>query len=271
MPRVLSFDTGKLAQPRLQGIFIRITVVLVAPARLTTKVNPPLRALIIEDEKSIARFLRRILEEEGFAVDVEESGERGQELAFIYDYDVIVLDLGLPDRPGAAIIQSLRQERRNTPVLVLTGSAGVDTMVRTLDLGADDFITKPVDREAFKARVRALMRRGGATRTEQIAVANVVLNRLTRQVLVDGKELRLGPKEHALLEHFMLARGAVVTRSELLEKVWDLHFDPGTNVIDVNIGRLRRRLADAGAKLSVTSRRAVGFVLEAIPDSPKTD
>lgn len=222
-----------------------------------------MRALIIEDERSIARFLRRILEEEGFAVDVEESGERGQTFALVYDYDVIVLDLGLPDRPGAAIIQALRQEGRNTPVLVLTGSAGVDTMVRTLDLGADDFVTKPVEREAFSARIRALLRRGGAARTEQLTAFNVVLNRITRQVLVDGKELRLTPKEHALLEHFMLRQGAVVTRTELLEKVWDLQFDPGTNVVDVNLARLRRRLADAGAKISLTSRRAVGFVLEA--------
>lgn len=221
-----------------------------------------MRALIVEDERSIARFLRRILEEEGFAVDVEESGERGQTLALVYDYDVIVLDLGLPDRPGAAIIQALRHEGRTTPVLVLTGAAGVDVMVRTLDLGADDFIAKPVDREAFKARIRALLRRGGATRTEQLKVSNVVLNRLTHQVLVDGKQLRLGPKEHALLEHFMLTQGAVVTRSELLEKVWDQHFDPGTNVVDVNIGRLRHKLADAGAKVAVTSRRAVGFVFE---------
>lgn len=222
-----------------------------------------MRALIIEDETSIARFLRRILEEEGFAVDIEASGERGQTLAFVYDYDVIVLDLGLPDRPGAAIIQALRQQGRNTPVIVLTGSGDIDTMVRTLDIGADDFLSKPIDRDAFKARIRALLRRGGATRTEQLTVGNVVLNRITRQVLVDGKELRLGPKEHALLEHFILTQGAVVTRSELLEKVWDQSFDPGTNVIDVNVGRLRKRLADAGAKISVVSRRAVGFVLEA--------
>lgn len=226
-----------------------------------------MRALIIEDERSIARFLRRILEEEGFAVDVEASGERGQTLAFVYDYDVIVLDLGLPDRPGAAIIQALRREGRTTPMLVLTGAAGVDTMVRTLDLGADDFVTKPVDREAFKARIRALIRRGGAVRTEQLTAGNVVLNRITRQVLVDGREVRLSPKEHALLEHFMLRQGAVVTRTELLEKVWDLRFDPGTNVVDVNLGRLRKRLTDAGAKISVISRRAVGFVLEASADN----
>ena len=221
-----------------------------------------MRALIIEDDPTICRFLRRILEEEGFAVDAETSGERGQTLAFVYDYDVIVLDLGLPDRPGAAIIQDLRQEGRNTPLLVLTGASRVDTMVRTLDLGADDYLTKPVDREAFKARIRALVRRGGAVRTEQLKAANVVLNRITRQVLVDGKELRLTPKEHALLEHFMLHQGAIVTRTELLEKIWDLQFDPGTNVIDVNLGRLRKRLADAGAEIAVTSRRSVGFMLE---------
>lgn len=220
-----------------------------------------MRALIIEDERSIARFLRRILEEEGFAVDVEESGENGQTLAFVCDYDVIVLDLGLPDRPGAAIIQELRHKGRNTPVLVLTGAGDRDTMVRTLDVGADDFVTKPVDREAFMARIRALLRRGGAVRTEQLAVANVVLNRITRQVLVDGHEVRLSPKELALLEHFMLKPGAVVTRTELLEKVWDLQFDPDTNVVDVCLARLRRRLEGVGAKVTFTSRRAVGILL----------
>lgn len=196
-------------------------------------------------------------------MDVEESGEQGQALAFVYDYDVIVLDLGLPDRPGAAIIQELRHQGRKTPVLVLTGAGDINTMVRTLDVGADDFLTKPVDREAFMARIRALLRRGGAVRTEQLAVANVVLNRLTRQVLVGGHEVRLSPKELALLEHFMLKPGAVVTRTELLEKVWDLQFDPDTNVVDVCLARLRRRLEGAGAKVTLTSRRAVGIVLAA--------
>lgn len=248
---------------RLQDPFTRITFLLVAAAASpATEINPLLRALIIEDERSIARFLRRILEEEGFAVDVEDSGEQGQTLALVNDYDVIVLDLGLPDRPGATIIQELRRKGRNTPVLVLTGAGDINTMVRTLDVGADDFVTKPVDSQAFKARVRALLRRGGSVRTEQLAVANVVLNRVSRQVLVDGRELRLTPKELSLLEHFMLKQGAVVTRTELLEKVWDLQFDPDTNVVDVCLARLRRRLESANAKVSLTSRRAVGIVLE---------
>jgi DNA-binding response OmpR family regulator len=184
----------------------------------------------------------------------------------VNDYDAIVLDLVLPDGNGIPLVQALRRKSRDTPVLVLTGNTDKSTIVMALDAGADDYVTKPIDFDEFRARMRALVRRGGARRTEQLSVGNLVLNRLTRDVLVDGVPLHLTPRELSILEHFLLRAGEVVSRTELLEKVMDLSFDPGTNVVDVNVTRLRKKLAGAGATVAVTARRGIGFVLHATSD-----
>ena len=209
----------------------------------------------------MAALTQQVLEQEGFAVDHVVTGNDAQTLAFVNEYDAIVLDLGLPDRNGLSVLQSLRKEGRTTPVIVLTGSDDSATTVRALDAGADDYLTKPIVIEEFRARMRALVRRGGATRTEQLAGGNVVLNRLTRQVYVNGTECPLTAKEFQLLEHFLLSRGQVVTRTELLERVWDMHFDPGSNVVDVHVTRLRKKLEKASADVKITARRGMGFVL----------
>lgn len=209
----------------------------------------------------MALLTKQVLEQEGFAVDHAATGNEGKTLAFVNEYDAIVLDLELPDRNGLTILQALRNEGRSTPVLVLTASADSASTVRALDTGADDYVTKPIVIETFRARMRALVRRGGAKRTEQVAAGNVMLNRLTRQVLVEGKECELTAKEFQLIEHFLMNRGAVVTRAELLEKVWDMHFDPGSNVVDVHVTRLRQKLKKAGADIAITARRGMGFVL----------
>ena len=221
-----------------------------------------MRALVVEDDESVAKLLQRILSEEGFAVDTVGSGNEGSTLAMVNPYDAIVLDLGLPDRNGVTIVQYLRKEGRTVPILILTGAADTETMVRALDAGADDYVTKPVDVQQLKARMRALVRRGGAQRTEELTFGNLLLNRLSRQVLVDGREMRLTPKEFTLLEQLLLNAGIVVTRSELLEKVWDMHFDPATNVVDVNVTRVRRKLDEMGASVAIVARRGVGFVIE---------
>lgn len=222
-----------------------------------------MRALVVDDDPTIRLLVRTLLEEGGFAVDEAETGESGRVLAMVNDYDAIVLDLALPDGNGIPVVQELRRKSRDTPVLVLTGNTDKAMIVMALDAGADDYVAKPIDFDEFKARVRALVRRGGARRTEQLSVGNLVLNRLTRVALVAGTPLHLSPRELSVLEHFLLHAGAVVARTELLEKVLDMTFDPGTNVVDVNVTRLRKKLAGAGATVAITSRRGIGFVLGA--------
>jgi two-component system, OmpR family, response regulator len=210
----------------------------------------------------MALLTKQVLEQEGFAVDHALTGNEAQTLAFVNEYDAIVLDLALPDRNGLTVLQALRKDGRSTPVIVLTGSKESASTVRALDAGADDYVTKPIVIEEFRARMRALVRRGGAKRTEQLVFGNVVLNRLTRQVMVDGKECNLTAKEFQLLEHFLLNQGQVVTRAELLEKVWDMHFDPGSNVVDVHVTRLRKKLEGSAAGIRIGAKRGQGFMLE---------
>lgn len=227
-----------------------------------------MRALLVEDDASFALLVRSILEREGFAVDLATTGSDALTMAHVNDYDCIVLDLGLPDQNGVTVVQSLRREGRLTPLLVLTGNADAQMSIRLLDAGADDYVTKPVIAEQLRARIRALVRRGGARRTEGLVCGNVVLNRLTRQILVNGTEVALTAKEFPLLEHLLLRVGEVVSRTELLERVWDMHFDPGSNVVDVNVARIRKKLADAGADVKIQARRGVGFVLMAETERP---
>jgi len=224
-----------------------------------------MRILVVDDDRVITTLARRVLEESGFAVDVVDTRESALTNAMVYDYDGIILDLGLPDGSGMLLIEELRKRGRSTPVLVLTGSSDPESTIRALDTGADDYQTKPIVPEQFKARVRALVRRGGAQRTEQLSVGNLLLNRLSRTIHISGAELRVTPRELAMLEHFVLHVDQVVTRSQLLEKVFDMSFDPGTNVVDVNVSRLRRKLEEAGATVAIESRRGIGFVLSVSP------
>jgi two-component system OmpR family response regulator len=224
-----------------------------------------MRALLVEDDPTMALLTKQVLEQEGFAVDHATTGNEAQTLAFVNEYDAIVLDLALPDRNGLTVLQALRKEGKTVPVLVLTGNTESVTTVRSLDAGADDYLKKPIVIDEFRARMRALVRRGGAKRTEQLACGNVVLNRLTRSVNVATKECSLTAKEFQLLEHFLLHQGQVVTRTELLEKVWDMHFDPGSNVVDVHVTRLRKKLEGAGADIKIAAKRGQGFVLGTAP------
>ncbi|HXT16288.1 MAG TPA: response regulator transcription factor [Gemmatimonadaceae bacterium] len=222
-----------------------------------------MRALVVDDDPTMADIVSTLLKEEGFVVDVMDTAEAGRVQALVTDYDLIILDFNLPDGNGISVIQSLRREQRDTPILMLTGSASPGTTVLALDAGADDYLTKPIKFDEFSARVRALVRRGGAKRTEHLSVGNVVLNRLSRAALVAGKPLHLTPRELSLLEHFMMHAGEVVSRTELLDKVLERSFDPGTNVVDVNVTRLRGKLRDASATVSIDARRGVGFVFGA--------
>lgn len=219
-----------------------------------------MRALVVDDDETIATLLCTLLKEEGFVVDVAATAEEGRVQALVNDYEVVVLDLNLPDGNGIAVAQALRREQRSTPILMLTANTDRSNTVLALDAGADDYLQKPIRFDEFRARVRALIRRGGAKRTEQLSAGNVVLNRLTREVLVSGRTVSLTPREFGVLEHFLMHAGEIVTRTELLDKVLDRTFDPGTNIVDVNITRLRKKLQEAAATVAIEARRGVGFV-----------
>ena len=220
-----------------------------------------MKLLVVEDDRMLAALIRRGLTEEGHVVDVAPDGAQGRMLAFVHDYDGIILDVVLPDASGLGIVRDLRTEGRSTPVLLLTGHRDAEDVVRGLDAGADDYLTKPFDMNVLKARVRALLRRGGARRSDRLAFGGIVLDRLTRQAATEGKKLQLTPKEYSLLEYLIVNAERVVTRTELLEKVWDVHFDPGSNVVDVHVARLRDKLRRIGTTAQLVTVRGAGFML----------
>lgn len=227
-----------------------------------------MRLLIVEDDAATARMYQLALAADGHVVDVAASAGEGQLLGVTTAYDGIILDLGLRDRHGLQVLAEWRRAGVTTPVLVCTGQDSVDDVVRGLDAGADEYVVKPVAVAELRARVRALVRRGqgGVLRQEQIATGNVHLNRLSRQVLVEGRVLALTPRELALLEYLLLRPDEVVSRTELLEKLWDLTFDPRSNVVDVLVGRVRRKLKAAGATVQLESARGIGFTSRARPE-----
>jgi two-component system OmpR family response regulator len=225
-----------------------------------------MRALVIEDDAPTAELNKRVLEREGFAVTVGATLAAGERLAVSDDYDLIVTDLILPDGHGLTVVKSVREHGKATPILVLTGVDAIESTVAALDIGADDYLTKPFDVSELRARVRALMRRGMAGGKARIECGNVVLDRMTREAVTNGCTLNLTPKEFTLLEYFLTQpAGFVISRSELLENVWRIDFDPRTNVVDVNVARLRRKLQAAGAGCSIQPRRGIGYVLRPLP------
>jgi len=229
-----------------------------------------MRILVVDDDKAILKLVARVLRDEAYAVDTASTGEEARTLALVNEYDGIILDLQLGDRHGFEILQELRRNGRHTPVLLYSGRADTESIVRGLDAGADDYVVKPVSNEELRARVRTLTRHGLKTRVdEQIRVGNLVLNRLTRRVTCDANEVTLTAMELKLLEHLMMRSGEIVTRSELHDKVWDMHFDPSSNVIDAHVARLRKKLRSAGADTEIETRRGIGFTLSSHPVTHK--
>jgi len=221
-----------------------------------------MKVLVVEDDRKVAGFIEQGLREEGFAVDVAGDGEEGTMLAHVNDYDVILLDLMMPKKNGLQLASELRREGRSIPILMLTARDSSDDIVRGLDAGADDYLTKPFRFDELLARLRALMRRGGAKRTDLLRYGPIELDRLKHKVKVKANKLDLTPKEFHLLEHFLLRPEEVVRRTELLEKVWDMHFDPESNVVDVHVGNLRRKLRQAAGTNLIHTVRGVGFRLQ---------
>ena len=222
-----------------------------------------MRTLIVEDDATVARWLARVLAEEGHRVDVAATGEAAGAMGDTGQYGLMLVDLGLPDRSGTSVIHTVRRAGCTVPILVLTGRADDHTVVSALDAGADDCIAKPVSIDVLRARVRAALRRGGARRREALALGALRLDRLARQARVGDVEVELTPREYALLEHFLQRPEVVVTRSELLARVWGMGFDPGTNVVDAAMSRLRQKLDGVAGAPHIRTVRGAGFVLSA--------
>jgi len=222
-----------------------------------------MRILVVEDEQKVASFIKRGLEEEGYAVDVAADGEEGLAMALECVHDLIILDIRLPKMGGLRVLKELRQEKVMTPVLLLTVRATIEDKVLGLDAGADDYLTKPFAFQELVARVRALLRRRAGVDPAILEVADLTLDPARRTVSRGGERIELTAREFALLDYFMRHPGRVLTRTMIAEHVWDYTFDTTTNVIDVYVNYLRKKI-DAGREPKLLHTvRGVGYVLKA--------
>jgi heavy metal response regulator len=225
-----------------------------------------MRILVVEDERKVASFIRQGLQEEGYAVEVAADGAAALDLILEGPpYDLIVLDVMLPKRDGFTVLRSLRDRRIQPPVLLLTARDSVSDRVTGLDLGADDYLTKPFAFEEFLARVRALLRRGQGQRAPVLRLADLTLDPATRRVARGGRRIDLTTREYALLECFLRNAGRVLTRPVLAEHVWGLDFDPESNIIDVYVGYLRRKIDEDAEPRLLHTIRGAGYVMKAEP------
>jgi heavy metal response regulator len=221
-----------------------------------------MRLLVVEDEQKVARFVKQGLTEEGYAVDVATDGETGLAMALDRVHDLIILDIQLPRMDGLRVLQQLRQARGTVPVLLLTVRATIEEKVLGLDAGADDYLTKPFAFQELVARVRALLRRRAEAIPPVLQVADLTLDPARRVVSRGGEKIELTPREFTLLDYFMRNPGRVLTRTMIAEHVWDYAFDSTTNVIDVYVNYLRKKI-DTGRPLKLLHTiRGVGYVLK---------
>jgi len=221
-----------------------------------------MRILLVEDEKKIANFIERGLKEEHYVVDVAYDGERFLYLVDINPYDLIILDIMLPDKDGVALCNELRSKKIDTPVLMLTAKGSIRDRVLGLNAGADDYLTKPFAFEELLARVRALIRRNRIDKTTTLKVADLELDQLSHRVKRAGREITLTSKEYSLLEYLMLNANHIVTRTMISECVWNEDFDTFTNVIDVYINYLRNKVDKGFKKQLIHTIRGRGYILK---------
>ncbi len=222
-----------------------------------------MRILVVEDEAKVSAFIRQALEEEGHAVDVAADGDSGLRFAFATEYDLLILDWLLPGHDGLEVCRAVRAAGWPVPILMLTARDAVADRIAGLDTGADDYLTKPFALGELLARVRALLRRGGAGQAPELRVGDLVLDPATRLVHRGTRPILLSAKEYALLEYLMRRSGETVSRSRIMEHVWDFDFDSGTNVVDVYIYYLRSKIERGKESKLIHTVRGVGYSLAA--------
>ena len=221
-----------------------------------------MRILVVEDEKKTASFIRKALQAEGFAVDVCGNGNEAFAAAAATPFDALVLDIMLPGRDGLSVLAQLRARQNTTPVLLLSARGEVNERVAGLNAGADDYLPKPFIIVELIARVRALVRRGGETKAVVLQLANLALDTVTHEARRDGTKIELTAREYRLLEFLLRHPGRICGRMSIIEKVWDYDFDPGTNLVDVYIKRLREKIDDDFEPKLLHTVRGIGYVLK---------
>ena len=222
-----------------------------------------MKILVVEDEKKIASFVRKGLEAQGFVVETSANGDEGYLLATTQPYDALVLDIMLPGKDGLSILRNLRERKMALPVILLTARSELNERLEGLNLGADDYLTKPFHIEELIARLHAVTRRAAGTSQSILAVADLKMNLLTREVTRGKETLELTTREFSLLEHLLRSPGRVLTRVEICERVWDYNFDPGTNLVDVYVQRLRKKVDGDSPKKLIETIRGVGYRIKA--------
>jgi two-component system OmpR family response regulator len=223
-----------------------------------------MRILLVEDDLKIASFILKGLKEAGFAVDHAADGEDGLHLALYEPYDAAIIDIMLPKLDGLSLIEKLRCQEINTPVLILSAKHSVDDRIKGLQTGGDDYLIKPFVFSELLARLNALIRRAsGSAEPTSLTFGDLSINLLTREVHRKGKKLDLQPREFALLEYFMRNRERVISKTMILEHIWDYHFDPQTNVVDVLVSRLRSKVDKDFSEKIIHTIRGIGYVLKA--------
>lgn len=223
------------------------------------------KVLLVEDERKINSLVRKGLEPHGFTVDAASTGDEGYLLATTRPYDVIILDIMLPGRDGLSILRNLRERKMAVPVILLTARSELNERIEGLNLGADDYLTKPFFIEELIARIHAVTRRASGAVQSILSVSDLSMNLLTREVRRGTTKIDLTPRESSLLEHLMRSPGRVLTRVQICEQVWDYHFDPGTNLVDVYVQRLRKKIDGSLPVKLIETVRGVGYRLTVPP------
>lgn len=220
-----------------------------------------MRILIVEDEKKVASFIKKGLEEEYYAADIAFDGKEGLKLADSEEYDLIIMDLMLPHIDGITLTKEIRKKKISTPILMLTVKDTVESKVEGLDAGADDYLTKPFAFGELIARVRALLRRNESAKASVLKARDITLDLLSHRLMKNDKEIILTPKEYAILEYLLRNRNKVVSRTRLVEHVYDYHFDTETNIIDVYINKLRSKIDSDQQDTIIQTIRGVGYII----------